>query len=343
MKKEILRKIKYKVKFYDPFSEFSLCEREAEVRFDPLSGDSSRVLNIDFSPPEMDVLSEVSGTEKNCPFCPERVEVSTPKFTEDIAPEGRLQLGGLYCFPNIVSYSSYSSVVTVTPYHFKMHHEIEKENLVSAFKLALTYLERVKSVDSRVKFSSINWNFLYPAGSSIAHPHLQTMADPFPSCKMKKVLDRAFSFYVEKGRSIFDEYVESEISIGERFILEKDDIFLLISFSPLGAIPDYTFVWRGCDSVDKVKERLESFVFMLLKLFRYFSTANIYSFNLALYLSFESLPFYTTFSRVTPRIFPRPVRNSDVNFVKLMQDEGWVLVSPESVREKVLSSLTGVG
>ncbi len=334
----MLERSVYEVSFYDPFNDFSFSTKKVEVRVDPLTGDRCRILDVNFSLPEMDVDAMVSGTEKGCPFCPENIERVTPRFPEDITPDGRLKLGGLFCFPNIVSYSLYSSVVTVTPYHFKMHENVESEHLVNAFKLSFLYLKRIAELDARVRFCSVNWNFLYPAGASIAHPHLQTMADPFPSTKMKKMLERAFDYYLSYGKNLFEAYLSRERDLEERYLAEDGGVHLLVSFSPLGALPDYTFVFKGCRHIFDVEERVSHFVSLLKRLFRYFSGNNIYSFNLALYLNLDELPFFTPVARVTPRLFPRPVKNSDVNFVKMMQDEGWVLKSPESVKEMFISA-----
>ena len=317
------------VKFHDPFSNFSLKETGVEVRVDPITGHRSRVLDIEFKPPEFDVEELVKGTEKNCPFCPDKVKESTPLFPKDFAEEGRLELNGLYCFPNIVSYSKYSSVVVATPYHFKKAHEIESGVLKDAFSLALLYLERVVSYSEAVRFFSINWNFLYPAGASMAHPHLQTMADEFPSKGFKRVMERAFGYYMD-GKDLFREYVEREVSSGERFLGEKDGVYAFSSFAPFGALPDIVFVFKEASTYKHFQERLEAFVELFKKITEsLYELYNVFSFNLAIYLCKEALPFYTTYARLVPRIYPRPVLNSDVNFVKMMQDEGWVLVAPE--------------
>ncbi len=328
-----------KISFYDPFSDFSKKEIKLEVRKDPITGDSSRILDVKFKPPELDVDEWVKGTEKNCPFCLKNVEKMTSKFTEDLIPEGRLRLGDLLCFPNVVSYSKYSSVVVATPYHFKKAHEIEEDILKDAFSLALMYLKRVEKQDKNVRFSSINWNFLYPAGASIVHPHLQTMADTYPSSKMEKILKNAFDSFLS-GSHLFGDYIDYELKRDERFLVERDGVFSFISFSPIGAVPDFTFIFKEIGDIDGFQNKLEAFVSILKGIFSYMHSENLLSFNLAVYLSHESLPFYWIYARLTPRLFPRPVKNSDVNFVKMMQDECWVLIRPERIKSKVVSSLT---
>ncbi len=317
------------VEFHDPFSDFSLKKTGVDVRVDPITGHRSRILDIDFKPPVFNVDELVKGTEENCPFCPEKVKEATPLFPKEFAEEGRLELNGLYCFPNIVSYSKYSSVVVATPYHFKKAHEIENRVLHDAFSLALVYLERVVSLSGSVRFFSINWNFLYPAGASMAHPHLQTMADGFPSMGFRRIMERTFSYYMD-GRDLLQEYMEKEASNGERFLGEKNGIYAFSAFAPFGALPDVVFILKGTPTYVQFREKLEDFVEVFKKITgSLYEIYNVFSFNLSIYLSKETLPFYTTYARLVPRIYPRPVLNSDVNFVKMMQDEGWVLVAPE--------------
>jgi hypothetical protein len=85
----------------------------SEIRKDPLTGRTSRIshfMSLKWEKPDFDQL--VAGTEKTCPFCPDKVMQVTPCFPEDIVPEGRIVLDDKVLFPNIAPYDSLSAVAT---------------------------------------------------------------------------------------------------------------------------------------------------------------------------------------------------------------------------------------
>jgi len=74
----------------------------SEIRRDPLTGRSARICHftkLQWEKPDFEKL--VAGTEKICPFCPDKVLQITPGFPEEILPEGRLFADDMILFPNI--------------------------------------------------------------------------------------------------------------------------------------------------------------------------------------------------------------------------------------------------
>ncbi|MBU0543939.1 MAG: hypothetical protein KKH97_01185, partial [Proteobacteria bacterium] len=63
----------------------------SEIRKDPLTGRTSRIchfMKLKWEKPDFEKIT--AGTEKTCPFCPDKVLSITPYFTEDLIPAGRL-------------------------------------------------------------------------------------------------------------------------------------------------------------------------------------------------------------------------------------------------------------
>src|SRR5205085_7015746 len=85
---------------------------QIELRVDPLTGHSSRILpERGLMPPaDFDLQRLARQTAETCPFCPERIERSTPRLAPEIAPSGRVTRGEAVLFPNLHAYASHSVV-----------------------------------------------------------------------------------------------------------------------------------------------------------------------------------------------------------------------------------------
>src|SRR5438270_5781085 len=107
---------------------------EIEVRLNPLTGNSSRILpDRGLMPPnDFDLEAFARESQPQCPFCPERIERLTPRF-----PDGdRITRGEAVLFPNLHAYSSHSSVsVYSAQLHYlplgRMTEELMNKNLYS--------------------------------------------------------------------------------------------------------------------------------------------------------------------------------------------------------------------
>jgi hypothetical protein len=89
----------------DPRSGFAPVESVTELRWDPLTGDTARLLRngVPLLPAvEFDIAKLAADTRAGCPFCPERVLAVTPRFPESLVESGRIEVGGALLFPNLV-------------------------------------------------------------------------------------------------------------------------------------------------------------------------------------------------------------------------------------------------
>jgi UDPglucose--hexose-1-phosphate uridylyltransferase len=79
-----------------------IIETSVEVRFDPLTGHSSRILPERGLMPanDFDLEAFARQTQPQCPFCPERIDVLTPRLAPAIDPGGRIARGEALLFPN---------------------------------------------------------------------------------------------------------------------------------------------------------------------------------------------------------------------------------------------------
>ncbi|HEX5564145.1 MAG TPA: hypothetical protein VFX34_04230, partial [Sporosarcina sp.] len=77
--------------FHDPMQDGKLIDRKTEIRFDPLTGETSRVIfdpGAPFMPKDYSELAKATEGEK-CPFCAENVSKITPRFPDELVEGGR--------------------------------------------------------------------------------------------------------------------------------------------------------------------------------------------------------------------------------------------------------------
>ena len=155
-----------------------------EVRWDPLTGQSCRVLPAGSLPrPEQQDLDALAvETRPTCPFCAERVETATPRFPPELCAEGRVRCGEAVLFPNLAPYAKWNSVSVYSPdRHLLRIDELTPPLVADNLRAQAMFARAVLGHDRSSRWVSVNANQLPPSGSSIFHPHLQGSANPEPT------------------------------------------------------------------------------------------------------------------------------------------------------------------
>lgn len=222
-----LRRERYMSEYLDPRRGFERVRVPLEVRWDPLTGQSCRLLPEGSIPPparhDLELLAEE--TRPTCPFCPEAVEEQTPRFPPEVWPEGRIRRGEAVLFPNLVPYAKWSSVsIYSAARHLLPIGEITPALLADNLSTQVAFAEAVIASDPGSARVTINANQLAPSGSSVFHPHLQGAASPVPT-PVQRLL-------AELPARTLQDYAEAERHAGERYIGSTDGIVWLASFAP---------------------------------------------------------------------------------------------------------------
>ena len=190
-----------------------------EIRKDPLTGHLSRILPFRRKLLETDLSQEMlEASKKGCPFCPDQVESFTPKFTPEIAVEGRIRKGRAVSFPNAFPYARYNWVVVLSEEHFYHLDQFSVEILRDGFLVAQEGIKRVGSSDPESTYSSINWNYLPQSGGGLYHPHLQVVVDQVPTAFQGKGVECLKRHQNEKGSFFWEDLLSEERDRGERYL-----------------------------------------------------------------------------------------------------------------------------
>jgi len=217
------RKSEERAVLHNPLKNFDIDSQPIEYREDPLTGFTSfirtgRAFWAGVYKTDQAVLERlIEETRGRCFFCPEKVATSTPTFPADFIPEGRLVRGEATLFPNLFAHKQYSAVIAITQKHYLRLNELSPALLMNAFKLADFYVRRAHEA-SGVEYAEIGGNYLYPSGASMVHPHLQVVLSHAPHSLIKVYTEKGKSYYRKHSRNFWNELVNKEKALGERYL-----------------------------------------------------------------------------------------------------------------------------
>jgi galactose-1-phosphate uridylyltransferase len=322
--------IKKDAVFYDPFNEFKETARTTDIRIDPLTGKTSRIIYFPVTlPPPADPTPLAGATQPFCPFCKPGVYEKTPKFPEKIVPEGRIERGESILFPNAFPYDAHSAVAVVGDDHYRAIDAFPEKVLADAFSAAIAYIEKVFEYDDTAVHHSISMNYMPSAGGSIIHPHIQVIAGDTPTTYQREFTEAARRYREDTGAFFFDELIRQEKETGDRFIEETDGVTWLSSFAPKG-IAEFLAVFASTEPLISLDAAaMDAFCRGLTRVLAYLGSRNFASFNLAAYSALSQDSPYPTHARVVPRTTLPPLGASDINYLELLHDEVLTIITPE--------------
>jgi len=264
----------------------------------------------------IDRACSVEFSPDGCPFCGGNLTSATPVF-----PDGkRILIGESVTFPNLYPFAEWHTVTVISRDH--RVSSFSPEQLVDAFT------GQAGSLTGHDGYPSINWNFLPSAGASLAHPHLQGLADSRPSPLAARYLAGSEEYRKEHGRRYGEDLRKADreaarvlmggrilwhanpVPLGEKEIRGILPISHLSEFKPL--IPDLV---RG-----------------LLRIISFYRNLGTQAFNFSLFFDREECDHgFSAFCSTIARINPNPLSLSDSAFMERLHLEPVILTLPEEL------------
>ncbi|MCL5264578.1 MAG: hypothetical protein M1343_05200 [Chloroflexi bacterium] len=271
-------------KVLNPMKDFQLDTRAIEVRIDPLTGHTSRVVDrFGKRAPSKSNIDAFLQLTRDCFFCAEKVEVVTPRIMPEISSEERIKVGEAILFPNMTAYSNYSAVCIYSTQHFIEIGSFKPELIANNLKAHRRYIKLVAAYDPTVSFCSIIGNYLPPSGGSVIHPHLQSSVDKIPTNQELEMISCSEGYCQENGSSFWDDLVEAERNEEERFIGSTGQVSWLASFAPIGFNEIRAVVADKSRITDLGDDDIESLAMGISAALKYYGANHVNSFNLAIY------------------------------------------------------------
>jgi len=344
MGKIVFESIESNVHFLNPLKEFAPEVQTLQIRKDPLLGDTS-IYNpelkdkaqIFFGKCDKELIKHlVEDTAQTCFFCGEAVAKSTPRFMPDFSEEGRIRVGEALLFPNLFSLGTYHPVIRLCDAHFLKLSEFTPELIVNGFLAAREFNRIACEKDPDVAYAAVTANYLFPAGASLVHPHLQMIATPLPYSYQARILDGCRCWQHDNGTSYFDDLVAEEEN-GPRYIGKTGRWQWLTPFSPIGN-NEVLAIHEDLDDLNGLSgDDLKNLSLGISKVLAHYETLGHLSYNYALYTvrSGWGDGSFRAFLKIITRqnLYPN-YRNDDYFLQKLLQSE-LIITPPEELAEEL--------
>jgi galactose-1-phosphate uridylyltransferase len=334
----VFNKISQEAVYLDPNRDFEMVRAHFEIRFDPLTNTTGRIVSVNNPMPSASDVDAVvkRSLEIGCPFCNEAIEIRTAKFSPELIPEGRIHKGKAIIIPNIVPFDTHAAICLFSEDHFIPLKGFSPELISNALLGCQDFFRRVVSVNPGIVYFSINWNYMPPAGSSLVHPHLQPVAGEIPT-NMQRELIRSSHEYVTRHMTHFwRDLTHREEELGERYLGKAGRVIWMVPFVPTGLYPDTMALFWECQDLLSLEEQdFVDFSSGLVTVLRFYASLGIYSLNLSMFSGPKDDPTLWVHSRIVPRSFPRPIGNSDITYFGMLHKEPISVMRPEEMASQL--------
>lgn len=318
--------------FLDPAAGEAVT-RGAEVRVDPLTGDTVRVFDFPFRVPQRPDLEALGrATRETCPFCPERIERATPRFPDALVPGGRMREGDMVVVPNLLPYDLVCAVCIMGGRHLVRLPEMEAPWIAAGLRLARRFQRNVGDRLPAARYRSTNWNFMPPSGGSLVHPHMQLVAGDRPYRYWVALTHAAEAYRAREGRDFWPDLVEAERRLGQRTIAVTGPWTWLTAFAPRSRFFEVLAVHEREPSFERVPDAdLDPVAEGLVRVFGFLDSLGFWAFNLVVLGREEAAgEGFRLQVRVTPRLVVLPAGMNDMSFV-VYQGEFLAFYRPETI------------
>jgi galactose-1-phosphate uridylyltransferase len=305
-------------------------------RRDPLTGASARILTgVKLQPDTRPDMTDLTAKPAFCPFDSEHLEKATVPFPAELTAEGRIRVGHAVVVPNIMAYATHSAVGIYDPgRHFLDLDELTPSLVGDALTAMVRHAHAVRRLDPAAAWSSVNGNYLPPAGASLVHPHLQSAHDACGLTGQRQLVEQAGAWQERTGWSYWTDLVEQEAD-GPRWVGRTGRVAWLTPFAPTGFHEVWGVVDGVADVTDLTEQDTQDLGRGLSQVLAAYRAWNLASFNFALIGGGPQAREYghQVVLKVLSRSNPEPVYRSDATYFERLHAEALIDLSPEEIAE----------
>ena len=279
----------------------------------------------------------IETSRKGCIFCPENLESMTPCFPDQLMDEKRLKVGSAVLFPNLYPFGEHHAIAVFSEQHHLALNEFSPRIIHDCMRVCVDYLLRTQRGNQDVKYGSIDWNYMPPAGGSIIHPHLQALADRSPTYLQERLIRRSEAYYEKHGSNYWQDLVETELEIGDRLIHVDESVTWLASYAPQ-ANNEILGVFPKLSSISNMDERsLEALSIGISRILKGYYHLGVESLNMSLLSGplDRGLDYYALILRMNSRPSLKEYYTSDCGFMERIQLETVAESMPEDVARRL--------
>lgn len=309
---------------------------KTEIRFDPLTGKTSRItsdrcVGDKTENNDQTFLERIKDTAVDCPLCYKNIEKVTPKFPKDISEDGRFKYRNSILFPNLFPYDRYSAVSTFSSSHFIEIGEFSPDDYVDTFMNSRQYLRKVFSLDNTIRYSAITQNYLPSSGGTLIHPHLQINVFTTPTNYLDDLFRNSRNYFIANSRCFWEDLIDIEEKVGERFICKKQGIVWLTPFAPQGRKEVWAIFEDSSDFRDIDTDEIANLSQGIVAIQKYYRDMGENSFNLGLYSISDAISSYRLLFRIVARANFSEFYRNDQSYFEVILGESATDEFPEDI------------
>jgi galactose-1-phosphate uridylyltransferase len=320
-----------------------------EFREDPLTGVPCRINIRRVRRPKQAqrAAEEIEVIEKpgDCPFCPENIERRTPLFPGHICAEGRIKRGHGYLFPNLFPFAEFHATATLAEEHFLELDQFDPEMLMDNMMATREYLLSVYKNSPQARYPLFIWNHLPPSAASIVHPHVQILVDRRPTPYQQRLLEASKQYFLQSGRSFWEDLVEEERGVAERYIGNLGSASVIASYAPQGN-KEIQIISPGIGNLTDMGEReTRDFAHCITRVLLGYKQMGVNSFNLSTFSGpiGERLDYYSLNAKLISRPLWQPFYKNDTGALERFHYEADIEMEPEALAQTMKPFLTFEG
>jgi len=322
----------------NPLKGFELETQMIEYRTDPLTGHKSIILRgrsnyvRQYYLTDDEYLSKVvKDSREGCVFCPERRDQATPKFSPDLIPEGRIYVGEVCVFPSLFAHIEFNAVAILSRRHHLKLNEFTPQLLQDVFKAGLIFFNAILRAKPDVKYATLIFNYLPPAGSSIIHPHAQMMASDLPFNLTQGLLKLSREYYEKHKVNYWRELIEKERDKGDRYLGRIGNVEWFVPFAPTRYNEVRAVVSHKSNFMEFDQNDWNGLAEGMSRILRYYGDEKLSSFNTAIYSGplGEGLNHFWAGLQMVARPGFQPLYLNDTWSLPYLLQEGEIFEAPE--------------
>jgi len=278
-------------------------------------------------------------TINNCPLCKENIFNVTTRFPNEFDLGDRLVHGNCVLFPNYYPFAKYHLVGAFPEEHSTLFRDIPISSLYNCMYASVDFFNKIHELDKSAKYAHINCNYMPSAAASIIHPHIQVIIDNKPTNYLRISLTKSKDYYSKYLSNFWDDYLASELSLGERFIFEGEFFSWVAAYAPLANYEVIGIAQENKSDITKITEdEIMSIAKDILSMIKRMQERLELS---SLNFSFFSGPindeerYYRIHIRIIGRPNVEPFYVNDRGFMEILHLEPVISVIPEELAEKL--------
>lgn len=319
-------------RFMDPMQGFQEIRRSSQVRYDPLTGHTTRILDFPVKQMEKADLEGLVSRSKQefCPFCPDIIHQVTPEFSPDLLKKKRYARGEALCVPNVFPCDENAAVTVMSRQHYLPLDRFTTRIIQDAIICCIDYLGDVFERQPDVVYQSINWNYMPLAGGSIIHPHLQITASSTPTNYYTDALFHLENYYADHSSDFWLDLIAEEKKQGQRFIVSSDTMSWVVAFAPMGVFDIIGIMPSVSSPRDMQDTCMDDLTEGIMNILGFIDSLNMYSLNMSIFFLLDN-GIFTPHLRICPRVSIPPLDTSQINYMGMLHNENVTIMSPEDV------------